>query len=377
MDSKSLDTRREPASLTSLCRDTIVKNLERYNAEAFQILDESEWEYIIRRKHEVSRPKRGKGGIDGTGRMNPVVSDKFLLEIETSLPHLGTSNVVDTLVWKDIVNFKFKSRPTGLLYPCPVLESQLKASAETLLDCRKKGFMDEEDKRLVVQAIKVMSDSPMDIELLRSSGVGKTVQKFINACAKNEKLGLDKDSKLALESLLESWKMMASREGVAKNRNSEAEESESRPPLFGPSEHMATVRMCRTWRELHSALKLYDQERRENQGARMRERRQRLNLQRPKIVKVRHRTSNAKTLNMASVASQNPKMKQLRAEAKVTSTRRSPPVQKSGKGFGAAVAFATASHKRKNATFVDIVGGKRLKIPTSKPPARDHKRNMR
>jgi len=69
--------------------------------------------------------------------------------------------------------------------------------------------------------------------------------------------------------------------------------------------------------------------------------------------------------------------KRILAEAKVTSMRRSLPVQKSGKGFGAAVAFATGSHKRKNATIIDMAGGKRLKIPNSKPPARDFKRKMR
>lgn len=270
---KRLNTRQKPASLSCLCRDTIVKNLERYNAEAFQILDESEWEDIIRRKHEISRPKRGKGGLDGTGRMNPAVSDKFLLEIEMGLPHLGTSKVVDKLVWKDIVNFKFKSRPIGLLYPCSVLELRLKTAADTLLDVRKKDIIDEADKSLVVEAIKVMCDSPMDVELLRSSGAGKAVQKFINTCTRNEKLRLGKESRLALESLLESWKIMASREGVAMNGKTKTEENGTKPPRFSPSEHMATVRKCRTWRELHSALKVYDHKRRENQGARMRERR--------------------------------------------------------------------------------------------------------
>eukprot|EP00526_Cylindrotheca_closterium_P018300 CAMPEP_0113632318 /NCGR_PEP_ID=MMETSP0017_2-20120614/16797_1 /TAXON_ID=2856 /ORGANISM="Cylindrotheca closterium" /LENGTH=368 /DNA_ID=CAMNT_0000542867 /DNA_START=32 /DNA_END=1139 /DNA_ORIENTATION=+ /assembly_acc=CAM_ASM_000147 len=360
-------------TLACLCRDTIVKNLERYNAEAFQILDESEWEDIIRRKHEMSRPKRGKGGLDGTGRMNPAVTDKFLLEIETTLPHLGTSKVVDTLVWKDIVNFKFKSRPKGLMWPYSMLESRLKTAGETLLDVRKKENIDEENKKQVIRAIKVMCNSPMDVELLRSSGIGKSAQKFINTCSKNEKLGLEKESMHALHSLLKSWKMMASSEGVMMSEN-------EKQTQFGLSEHIAIARKNASWRELFSALKKFDQEKRENQGARMRERRQRLNSQRPKIVKVRHKSSNPKALKMtakmAMVTTQS-KMHQLRTEAKVTSTRRSPPVQKPAKGFGAAVAFATGSHKRKNATIVDMAGGKRLKIPTTRPPARDFKRKMR
>jgi len=82
---------------------------------------------------------------------------------------------------------------------------------------------------------------------------------------------------------------------------------------------------------------------------------------------------------MLPAATTKSRIQQLRSEAKVTSTRRSAPTQKkTGKGFGAAVAFATGSHKkRKNAVIFDLAGGKRLKMPTSKPPARDFKRKMR
>jgi hypothetical protein len=250
----------------------------------------------------------------------------------------------------------------------------LKTAGDTLLDVRKKGNIDDEDKTLVVRAIKVMCNSPMDVELLRLSGIGRSAQKFINACSKNEKLRLDKASTHALDFLLKSWKMMASSEGVTMSEKVKAEEKRSNLSQFGLSEHIAIARKNSSWRQLYLALKKFDQEKRENQGARMRERRERLNSQRPKIVKVRHKTSNSKPLNMTSTQS---KMQQLRAEAKVTSTRRSPPVQKPAKGFGDAVAFATGSHKRKNATIVDIAGGKRLKIPTTRPPARDFKRKMR
>ncbi|CAJ1937060.1 unnamed protein product [Cylindrotheca closterium] len=367
----------KPSNLTlaSLCRDTIVKNLERYNAEAFQILDESEWEDIIRRKHAMSRPKRGKGGLDGTGRMNPAVSDKFLLEIETTLPHLGTSNIVDTLVWKDIVNFKFKSRPKGLMWPYSTLELRLKTAGDTLLDVRKKGNIVEEDRTKLDNALEVVINSPMDVELLRLSGIGRCVQKFINACCKNEKLGLDKETIHALDSLLKSWKMLASSEGVTMSEKVKAEKSRSNLSQFGLAEHIAIARKNSSWRQLYSALKMFDQMKRENQGARMRERRQRLNSQRPKIVKVRHKTSNPKPLHVTPMAYTQSKIKKIREEAKVTSTRRCPPVPKPAKGFGDAVAFATS--KRKNATVVDMAGGKRLKIPTSRPPARDFKRKLR
>ena len=102
-------------SLVSLCRNVIVTNLERYPGESFGILDEMEWDTLIQLKHSQTKPKFGKGGLDGTGRMNPVVNDKFIAEVEEKVPHFANSEVVDLFCWKDIVNHKFRvgglSRP--------------------------------------------------------------------------------------------------------------------------------------------------------------------------------------------------------------------------------------------------------------------------
>ena len=77
---------RRIENLSTLCRNVIVSNLERYPGEAFAILDEQEWDNLIKLKHTSTRPRLGKGGLDGTGRMNPVVSDKFITEVEESVP---------------------------------------------------------------------------------------------------------------------------------------------------------------------------------------------------------------------------------------------------------------------------------------------------
>jgi hypothetical protein len=382
---------RSDISLVSLCRDAIVANLERYNVEAFQILDESEWENIVRRKHEISRPLRGKGGLDGTGRMNPAVNNKFLFTIEETLPHLATSKVVDNLVWKDNVNHKFRagglSRPKGLMFPYPVLEARIKAAGDTLADIRKKHDINEEEKRLGFRAIKAICDSPMDVGLLESSGIGKTVQKFVNTYSKNQNLAFDNKTIANLSAALECWKIMARTSGVLMKDKHAAAETLDSSSRHGRAEDLEKARQCKSWRELFFMLRQNDETRRENQGARMRERRLKLNSERPKIVKVRHKIStrhetivkNKETRLGKSPAipiHKHSKIQQLRAEAKVTSARRSAPMQKVQNGFGAAVAFATGSQKkRKTGSIVlDLAGGKRMKIPNGKPPARDFKK---
>ena len=121
----------------------------------------------------------------------------------------------------------------------------------------------------------------------------------------------------------------------------------------------------------------------------MRERRRRLDTVRPKIVKVRPASSRQdKILGRSSFGSGfsptqktapsgNAKIRQLRMEAKVTSTRRQPPpvaaARKQTSGFGAAVAFASVGKKvvgrRKTAPVtksVTLAGGKRMAAPDAK-----------
>jgi hypothetical protein len=125
----------------------------------------------------------------------------------------------------------------------------------------------------------------------------------------------------------------------------------------------------------------------------MRERRQKLDSVRPKIVKVRPASSRQdsiinrqqNSLAAGGSSSGNSKIQQLRMEANVTSSRRNRPakpmkplggsgstVKPSGGGFGAAVAFAVGAKdsntKRKAAatTTIQLAGNKRMKVPNSK-----------
>jgi hypothetical protein len=369
----------------------IVTNLERYPAEAFALLDEAEWESIVKSRHERTRPSKGKGGLDGTGRMTPAVGDKFLSEVEAAVPLLAQSETVDKLVWKDVVEHRFRvgglSRPKGLLFPWPVLEARMEAAGNALLNLVKKDTITDENKRSALNAIRALSESSMNISLLKSSGIGKSVKKFLKACSSNEGLqyfdepfssqNVRETPRTKLESTLQSWMAMAANSGVEIKGTTKGDSSAGNDHDEDPE----AAKNCQTWRDLFTALKENDENRRSNQGAKMRERRQKLDSVRPKIVKVRQASSRQNSMldrqQGSTSTSGNSKLSQLRMEAAVTYTRRSPPppiraktVTATGAGFGAAVAFAsgqkTGKRKAAPAAMVQLAGGKRMKIPDTK-----------
>ena len=399
--------------LEELCTNVVVKELERYPAAALGILDEYQWEKILLLRHRKTKPLRGTGGIDGKGRLHPCVTDKFLLEVEEVNPHLNQSKLADRYIWKDIVEYKFKkdglSRPKGLLYPWPVLMKQVEDSERAFSDCIRVlvdgagGKDDNEDKIMacVLNAIKFLSESPMDLNLLKSSGLGKKVKKFLNKSTRLDFLdepyvwssGKDvrKTPRTTLAATLQSWKDMAADCGVKMNDNETRSGGQKRCAMsISTSSMLSAAKKCDSWRSLYRTLKAHDEERRFRQGEKMRERRRRLDTVRPKIVKVRPAsTKQDKMLNRSSFGSgYNPfekttpsgsaKMRQLRMEAKVTSTRRQPPIsnpvaRKQTSGFGAAVAFASTGKKvvgrRKTAPptkKVILAGGKRIEVPDAK-----------
>jgi hypothetical protein len=395
-------------TLVSLCRGKLVANLERYPAESFAILDEVEWEAVISLRHERTRPQKGSGGLDGTGRMNPAVGDKFMSEVEEMVPHIARSRVVDNLVWKDIVEFKFKAgglaRPKELLYPWPVLEAKIETSKRALVDLVKQEGKNEETKRSCIRAIKFLRSSPMDVSLLSSSGIGKTVSKFL----KKAPAGIldqpvvstspGETPRTILKETLDSWMAFAANSGV---KMKESPASSDRKQQSIKRANLESAKKCRSWRELFSFLKEKDEEQRSSLGARMSQRRKKLDQVRPKIVKVRHASSRQRSIldgrsGMSGTGSSSPspgssRMGQLRQEASVTSSRRGLLANSShntagsvavasrpGAGFGAAVAFASGmpSKKRKipGSTRVELGGGRRMKIPATKKASENMKR---
>ena len=153
--------------------------------------------------------------------------------------------------------------------------------------------------------------------------------------------------------------------------------------------NLSAAKKCSSWRALYQTLKAQDEQRRNRQGEKMRERRQKLDKVRPKIVKVRHASAKQdKILNHSSFGSGynphakpppgNSKIQQLKMEAQVTSARRRPPpdISKQRSSFGAAVAFAStgksATGKRKAppaTKSITLSGGKRIKVPDIKKTA--------
>ena len=391
--------------LSKLCLNVVVKDLERYPAIALGILDEYQWESILKLRHRKTKPLKGKGGIDGRGRLHPAVTDKFMQEVEEANPHLSESKVADEYIWKDIVEYKFKkgglSRPKGLLYPWPVLVQQLEDAGKALADCLKVTEDAESDdrekiERSALHAIKCFSECPMDLNLLKTSGMGKKVKKFLNKSTRLDFLdepyiyssGKDirKTPRTTLAATLQSWKEMAADSGV---KMKDDPRSLSPQRKAAPTASILTAaKNCDSWRSLYQTLKVHDEDRRSRQGEKMRERRRKLDTVRPKIVKVRPASAKQdRILGKSSIGSGfNPhdkivpsgssKIRQLRMEAKILSSRRGPaPVARKQQvsGFGAAVAFATTKKKvqgrRKTAPItksVTLAGGKRIAVPDAK-----------
>ena len=393
--------------LSDLCVNVIVKDLERYPAEALGILDEYQWDHILKLRHRKTKPLRGKGGIDGRGRLHPAVTDKFMVEVEEANPHLSESKVADEYIWKDIVEYRYKkgglSRPKGLLYPWPILVQQIEDAGKVLVDCLRlteaNANIDGREKieASTIHAIKIISEAPMDLNLLKTSGIGKKVKKFLNKSTLLDFLdepyvyssGKDirKTPRTTLQATLQSWKDMAADSGVKMKDDHRSSGSPKKPAT---ASILTAAKKCDSWRSLYHTLKVQDDARRSRQGEKMRERRRRLDTVRPKIVKVRPAsTRQDRMLGQASIGSgYNPKeqasparsskMQQLRMEARTISHRRqaiasASPSRKPTGGFGAAVAFASVGKKvvrrRKTAPItksVSLAGGKRIAVPDAK-----------
>lgn len=415
-------------SLQSRCRSVIAANLERYPPEAMGILasDVEAWECIVRERNEKTKPSTGTGGLDGTGRLLPAVSDRFLAEVEQHNPLFSASAVVDRLAWKDCVEYKFRSggltRPAALQYPWPVLVNKLKRSGEALIELLNAETPSDRNQELLERYTHVLSKSPMNVSLLQASGVGKSVKKFINSCAKERPSSIDVNTQrpmrgsqqsakvkfslaplAQLEETLQKWKDMAANSGVHQVSTNDRQDDDE-DASFDDQEDLRRAESCHSWRELFSVLQHRETQRRTNQGARMREIRKNLATGRPKVIKVRpaksrhdnmlERAEKKKAATEkgysysafsmpvpAASSSGNKKMAALKKESKIARTLQKsaarPNLSKKTDCFSSAVAFATNTHsksssgKRKDVHVVPLNGGKRMKVPvkaTKDPP---------
>jgi hypothetical protein len=381
-----------------------VANLERYPVEAFGILSDGSWESIVRLRHEKTTPSIGTGGLDGTGRLLPAISDRFLTAVELANKHLSGSTIVDQLAWKDCVQYRFRAdgltRPTALKSPWPVLVNTLKHSGEILLELLDVEKPDDAMQELLEHQIQVLSESPMSVSLLQASGVGKSVKKFVKACAKGQ-CSLDVSTERPrrgsqssknkpvmsplsqLEQTLQRWKDVAANSGVQINSD-DRERAEDGKDL-DDQEDLRLAESCQSWKDLFLVLQQREEERRASQGARMREIRKNLATGRPRVIKVRptksrydtllDRTEQKKVASCSSIVTTrgNTKFKALRKESAVAAKLQKSsarPTPKVAPSFGSAVAFASTTQasatKRKTGNVVSLAGGKQMKPPFSK-----------
>ena len=355
------------------------------------MLGEYAWGSIIKLKHERTAPDKGK-------RRTPAITERFLAAVEQENPHLAGSSIADKLVWKDIVDAKFPSnglaRPRGLLYPWPILVQRVARAGSDLLELYDTKEVGDKDKRNLERAVQVLFDTPMCVSLLQETEIGKTIKKFIKTTTskkktKAEELGIytERSNKSnakpmsplqQLEDLLQSWKDMAAKSGVAihdSSRNAAVEDDGD----------LSAAESCLTWRDLFTLLQDRETHRRVNQGVRMRESRALRAKNQPKIVKVRpakakhdailHRPVGSRFgSSIASLPPSKNKFQTLRDESKVATTwqKSAPGAKIMSSSFGNAVAFSgvgkSAKGLKTGATkTLALAGGKRMKVPTKIP----------
>lgn len=343
---------------------------------------------------------------------------KFIAEVERNASHLAHSKVADELVWKDLVEFKYRaggvSRPRWLLYPWPVLEQVVEDYGNNLLRLAKSEQIDKSSLELGHRTIEGIFEIPMDVALLKSSGIGKAVQKFLKQCSSSgERLRsfdepISSDPKVTfrerLDNVLRTWKAMAEQSGVVVKGDVVVMSGPDSSIDHAGADLSKLAHSCKSWRDLFAALGSYDEKRRSSQGARMRERREKLDKVRPKIVKVRHANSRQNALidrsgivpTKASTRAKH-NIQKIRTEVSTVVSRRGPsehcPLNASSSsttrhlrnqltganGFGTAVALAASRQTGRSTTprghssrtpstrAIHVeVGNRRMRIPDSK-----------
>lgn len=355
-------------SLSTLCRNVITTHLERYPPEAFGLVDANEWQTLMQWRCNRTRPRQGDGGLDGTGRLVPAVSDKFLRLVEEANPHLELVEGVDELLWKACVEYKFPrgslTRPPILQMPWPQRVEELRQAAETLFNIASVNTRSQEQQQEWQNAIDIIQRTPMNVALLRDSGVGKHIKKCIKrlnqSCLNSNERN---DWEHQLGELLASWKAIAANSGVAVTGavNSAIQQ---RPEEKTNTEELECAEQCLTWRQLFATLKERNEKRLSTQGKRMREKRRNLAQSRPKLVKVRPSASSQQQQRLLEGSASNRNNNNNNCNSKIALLRKTTntTLRKSAKAsFGDAVAFATPSRKR--AKQQQLSGNKRMKVP--------------
>jgi hypothetical protein len=361
-------------SMVDLCRAVIVLNLERYSPNIFAPCNEEEWEAIIRLRHAKTQPKEGSGGLDGTGRIAPALSDKVLMEMEQHNPQIAESTVVDLLVWKDCTEFRFRrgglTRPQGLILPWPELVAHISETAHLLTTQVNSSSISAEEMNGIaaMQTVDALFKLPMNVTLLQSTGAGKVIKRAIKTLTKQRKEGV---LKKRLEHLLNSWMALASDAGVQLDQKTKSPTTTKVKDMLSD---LKIAQTCQTWRQLFAALHQREDNRRSSQGKRMREIRRNLASDRPKVVKVRPAATGKQQRILdrpgwakpSPAAADGPPSKLSLVKREAQQSRQAMQPRKPKASFGDAVAFSsgTGMNSKKRKT-TQLAGGKTLQTPNN------------
>lgn len=415
VQSKRLTDLHPDASLEERCRVVVAMHLERYPPEAIGMLGEDAWNSIVKFKFERTNPIEGK-------RRTAAINQHFLTAVEAENLHLADSAVADKYVWKDLCELQFPrsglSRPKGLLYPWSILIQRISKAGQELLDSLKIISNDNNENLAsetlrVERSVQILAESAMSVSLLQSSGIGKTVNKIVKHASKlkvqnksellfrKRQVPYMKSSKNQprceisimeqLQTLLISWKELASRSGVAIAQDATLSKRDAIKSTSSDDSVHQDLEFCQlncpTWRALFQTLSSREVQRRTNEGARLRQRREHRAKHQPKVIKVRPTSASAgreKMLNKikhqpigtkfaASTNTGKRKLQALRDESKVAANwqkSKSGTIRPASSSFGNAVAFASVGKSAKRLKgamkHVEVKGGKFMKIPDSK-----------
>lgn len=318
-------------SLTNLCMKAISVNLEKYPAESFGLFSEDLWDKIVKYRHESTAPKAAScRGTLADGRSAPAISERIMREIETENPHLRNCALADTLVWKDCVEYKFKSggtgRPKVLSVPWSDLVSQVKEAGQGLTEVASASnqmyITNDEIEIKITEFFTIMNDCPMSVPLLKATDIGKKVSKVLKACQKGDAPDALASFKKKFHRLLESWKNLASASGVqvASSKSSNIDDCTGRGKYTSMQRYHQDVELlqnCHSWRDLFSILT-------ERQNKLMLEHGQKMRTIRQNLDTNKHRVKKAKVASIAfasSTSSTQPRGTLRRLDEKLTNNK--------------------------------------------------------
>ena len=219
-----------PPSLLSLSLQVVSSNLEKYYPQSFAIFSECEWESVVACRCETFTSVSASLHSNSKKLLMPPISEKILSLIEEhpDNSHLNSSNKVDRMLWKNIVNYAFPiggmTRPVVLEEPYDDLVERLTLWGKDLVELfelenptkdggnqvearsddsdddtvNKEGkpaaqVVSEKDRlkrqsvlrtKTLYSMLQTIKSAPMDVKLISDTGIGKCLSKVTKKATK-------------------------------------------------------------------------------------------------------------------------------------------------------------------------------------------------